>query len=241
MRTQVEVDRNKALAREVAFEQERASYARQRTWAIAGAALLIAMLALFLWLSARHRRALQRLATVDALTGIANRRHATEQGTVALARATDSHTPLSLALIDIDHFKKINDTHGHAMGDEALRNLSTVLKGTVRRSDIVGRWGGEEFLIVLPGLDALEALAVTDRIRAAAAALDFPLRFSAGVATAVSGERDLEAMVARADAALYEAKRAGRNRSVIAADPVIDAEDRRGAAEPIAAARVVNG
>ncbi len=221
LRTQVEVDRqtdrNKALASELALEQVRATYARQRLWVVAaGAALLIAFLGLILWIGARHRRALHRLATFDGLTGIANRRHATELGVVALARATDARTPLSLALIDLDHFKRINDMHGHAEGDAALRGLCGVMKATVRGSDIIGRWGGEEFLIVLPGLPAHEAVAVIDRIRAAAAALDRPLFFSAGIAEAAAGERDLEAIVARADAALYEAKRAGRDRSVIA-------------------------
>ncbi len=221
LRTQVEVDRqterNKALASELALEQVQAAYARQRLWVVAsGAALLIAVLGLILWIGARHRRALHRLATFDGLTGIANRRHATDQGVVALARAVDAGTPLSLALIDIDHFKRINDTHGHAEGDAALRELCAVLRATVRGSDIVGRWGGEEFLIVLPGLPALEAVTVIDRIRAAAAALDRPLFFSAGIAEAAAAERDLEAIVARADAALYDAKRAGRDRSVIA-------------------------
>ncbi len=243
MRTRVEVDRqvdrNKALARDLAFQQERAMYERQRLWGIVGGAtLLIAMLALFLWVGARHRRALQRLATSDALTGLANRRHATDQGVVALARASDTRMPLSVALLDIDHFKAINDTDGHAAGDAALRALSGVLARAVRSSDIAGRWGGEEFLLVLPGLDPLDAAAVVDRIRAAAAALDRPLRFSAGIAAAATGERDLEAIVARADTALYEAKRAGRDRSVLAGDPPIGFE-RRGA-EPMPHPRAVN-
>jgi len=221
LRTQVEVDRqtnrNKALASELALEQVRATYDRQRLWVVAGgAALLIAFLGLILWIGARHRRALHLLAAFDGLTGIANRRHATDQGIAALARATDARTPLSLALIDIDHFKRINEMHGHAEGDAALRELCGVMKATVRGSDIIGRWGGEEFLIVLPGLPAHEAVAVIERIRAAAAALDRPLFFSAGIAEAAAGERDLETIVARADAALYDAKRAGRDRSVIA-------------------------
>ncbi len=233
LRTRVEidrqVDRNKTLARELAFEQERANYERQRLWGgLGAAAVLIAMLALFLWVGARHRRALQRLATTDGLTGMTNRRSATDQGILVLARAADARTPLSVALIDIDHFKKINDTHGHAEGDAALRALSGVLKATVRGSDIIGRWGGEEFVIILPGLHALDAVEVVDRIRTAAANLDRPLNFSAGIAAAGPGERDLEGLVARADAALYEAKRAGRNRSVIASEPP-HSEDRRGA------------
>lgn len=245
LRTQVEVDRqterSRALAREMAFQQERARYERQRLWgAVGGAAALIALLGLLLLASIRHRRALHRLATCDGLTGIANRRHATEQGVATLARAADGRTPLSVALLDIDYFKKINDTEGHAAGDAALRALSGVLQAGVRKSDIVGRWGGEEFLIVLPGLDALEATGVVDRIRHAAAALDRPLFFSAGIAAAATGERDLEAMVARADTVLYAAKRAGRNRSVIADEPGA-ITDRRLAPVALPVARVVNG
>lgn len=223
-----EVDRNKALEREVAFEQERATYAFQRM-ALLGVAVgaLVLALAVFLWTGRRHRRALEKLASLDGLTGIPNRRHATEQGSAALARAADARTPLSLALLDIDYFKRINDAEGHAAGDAALRDIAAILKRMVRRSDIVARWGGEEFLVLLPGLGAAEAEEVVDRIRAEALRLERPLRFSAGIAAAAPGERDLEAIVARADTALYEAKRTGRSRSVIAGEAAPQ-DDRRG-------------
>ena len=233
LRTQVEIDRqidrNKALNREIAFQDERAHYERQRFYLIAGTgAALILLLGLFLWNSRRHQRALKTLASQDGLTRIPNRRSATERGTEALSRAADARTPLSVALLDIDHFKQINDSQGHAAGDAALTALAGVLKTAVRRSDIVGRWGGEEFVVILPGIEAPEAGDVIARIRTAAARLDHPLRFSAGIAVAGLGERSLEAIVARADAALYEAKRSGRDRSVIADEPTA-MSDRRGA------------
>ncbi|WP_155006404.1 GGDEF domain-containing protein [Sphingomonas hengshuiensis] len=226
-----QVDRNKALEREVVFEQERARYERQRLILLGGVAGALALaLALFLWMGRRHRRALEALASSDGLTGLPNRRHATEQGSVALARAADARSPLSLGLIDIDYFKRINDAEGHAAGDAALRDLSAILKSAVRRSDVIGRWGGEEFLLMLPGLSAAETAEVLGRIRAEALRLERPLRFSAGIAAAAAGERDLEAVVARADAALYEAKRSGRSRTVIAAD-ASPSPDRRGEPE----------
>ena len=232
LRTQVEidrqVDRNRTLSRELAFQSERARYERRQVGLIAGAAAtLLILLGLFLWHSRRHQRALERLASTDGLTGIANRRNATERGAEALARAADARAPVSVARLDIDHFKQINDVEGHASGDEALKTLAAILKSGTRQSDIVGRWGGEEFAIILPGIAPGEAVEVVARIRAAAAALERPLRFSAGVAAAAPGERSLESIVARADAALYAAKANGRNCSVIADAPAPQA-DRRG-------------
>ncbi|MFC0205449.1 diguanylate cyclase [Novosphingobium soli] len=244
LRTQVEIDRqldrNKALSRELAFQQERARYERQQTLLIAFAAgALLLLLALFLVNGRRHRRALETLASTDALTGISNRRDAIARAAELLGRAADARMPVAVALVDVDHFKQINDVDGHAAGDAALKALAGVLKSQLRHSDVVGRWGGEEFVIVLPGLRPTEAADVVARIRTAAAELERPLRFSAGIAAAAPGERSLEAIVARADAALYAAKSGGRNRSVIAEDagtspdsPPPPAARRRSEAEP---------
>jgi diguanylate cyclase (GGDEF)-like protein len=130
---------------------------------------------------------------------------------------------MSLALMDIDQFKRINDGHGHAVGDAVLRRFGECAQTTVRLGDMLARWGGEEFLLVMPATAPPQALAAMERTRQALRDMSFDdicpglvVTFSAGVSEC-AGERDLEAAIARADAAMYEAKRAGRDRIVAGA------------------------
>ena len=159
-----------------------------------------------------HR--LGRLALVDALTGLATRRRVEELATVALAAATPA-APVAVVLLDVDEFKSINDTFGHNLGDEVLRGFARILQQRGRLSDVVGRWGGEEFIILCPETPVTGALGLAEQLRARIAQQEFAgvgcRTASFGVAGAAPGETLLE-VVARADAALYEAKRAGRNR-----------------------------
>lgn len=169
-------------------------------------------------------RELARLASRDPLTGILNRRSLEERSEGMLASARRRGRAVSVALIDVDHFKSVNDTFGHEAGDESLRQLVRVLQRTSRAGDLQARWGGEEFLVVMPETEAAAAQIAAERIRAEVEALEFrqderliPLRVSIGVAQRLPGE-DLSGLVRRADAALYEAKRLGRNRVAVAAD-----------------------
>lgn len=159
-----------------------------------------------------HR--LGRLALVDALTGLATRRRVEELAAVALAAATPA-APVAVVLLDVDEFKAINDTFGHNVGDEVLRSFARILQQRGRLSDVVGRWGGEEFIILCPETPVTGALGLAEQLRARIARQEFAgvgrRTASFGVAEAAPGETLLE-VVARADAALYEAKRAGRNR-----------------------------
>ena len=104
--------------------------------------------------NARLHRIVERQALVDGLTGIANRRQCEDALTAEIARADRLGTPLTLVLADLDDFKAVNDAHGHAVGDDVLREFAAVLRATVRDSDLAGRWGGEEFILLLPGADA---------------------------------------------------------------------------------------
>ena len=158
------------------------------------------------------------LARIDKLTGLYNRRHIEDQLDVLLHAVKRSHTPVSVLMIDVDHFKKINDTHGHEMGDRVLQSLAEALRLGLRPSDVCGRWGGEEFLVLLPGADVMAAEGIAERLREDA--MNVPLSgadgsrlrltISVGVAAAVANESG-QSLVARADAALYRAKDAGRN------------------------------
>jgi diguanylate cyclase (GGDEF)-like protein len=169
--------------------------------------------------NARLHRIVERQAMVDGLTGIANRRHCEEALTTEIAQADRLGTPLTLVLADLDDFKAINDVHGHAAGDEVLREFAAVLRATVRDSDLAGRWGGEEFLLLLPGADAAGGAQLAERVRSSLAERSFrghegaviSVTCSFGVARHAAGsdERDL---FAAADRALYRAKRAGKNR-----------------------------
>jgi diguanylate cyclase (GGDEF)-like protein len=162
----------------------------------------------------------QRLATIDGLTGIYNRHHFMERAQLQHDSARRFAQPLSAIMIDIDRFKLVNDTHGHAIGDQVLRTVAERIKGTLRSIDILGRTGGEEFAVLLPGTTREAAsLSLAERIRHAVA--DEPIHteagpvevtISLGVASAGPGREDLPALLKAADAALYEAKQGGRNR-----------------------------
>ncbi|HYH23387.1 MAG TPA: diguanylate cyclase [Azospirillum sp.] len=167
----------------------------------------------------RSNRELERLAMLDALTGIANRRHffAMAEREVALARR--HQRPMGVLMLDIDHFKEINDRHGHAVGDEVLKQVARVALSVLRATDHIGRIGGEEFAVLLPDSDLDGAVATAERLREAieGAALsgvgaDVHCTVSVGVAEWAPEDASIEASLNRADAALYRAKREGRNR-----------------------------
>jgi diguanylate cyclase (GGDEF)-like protein len=160
----------------------------------------------------------KRLATIDALTSLKNRRSFMEQACVEIARSRRYDLPLSLLLLDVDHFKAINDGRGHAAGDQVLASLGTLLASELRTCDVAARWGGEEFVVLLPNTDCAGGGVLAERLRAAIEALDIRyethvIRVSAslGVAELLAGESP-EALIDRADRAMYAAKVGGRNR-----------------------------
>jgi diguanylate cyclase (GGDEF)-like protein len=161
---------------------------------------------------------MRRLATIDSLTGMLNRRAFFEQADSARQLGMRLRQPVALLMLDIDHFKQLNDNFGHACGDEALKTFADTARGVLREQDVIGRLGGEEFGLVLPGttldgaLDAAERLRVAMiRAPAAACAPGYRMTVSIGVVLIDAGEA-LTAALARADHALYAAKSAGRNR-----------------------------
>jgi diguanylate cyclase (GGDEF)-like protein/PAS domain S-box-containing protein len=171
---------------------------------------------------------LQRLSIIDELTGIHNRRHVFSEAARHLEVADRSSFDLSVALLDVDHFKKINDGHGHGVGDQALISLAGTASEIVRAEGgddaVLGRIGGEEFLLLLPNFTIGQSAALGERLRHAASAIDVraetgTLNFtvSLGVASLADHDRSFDTLVARADAALYEAKNRGRNQVVVAA------------------------
>jgi diguanylate cyclase (GGDEF)-like protein len=167
--------------------------------------------------NARLHGLVERQALVDGLTGLANRRAASDALHAEVARAERLETPLSVVLADLDEFKEVNDVHGHAVGDEVLRVVAEVLRETLRESDVAGRWGGEEFLLLLPGADEEGAAQLAERVRVALAARSIPsvpgLRVTASFGVAeYAGETNPEQLLEAADGALYRAKRAGKDR-----------------------------
>lgn len=162
-----------------------------------------------------HR--LAHLALSDSLTGLANRRGGELAIQREIARAWREGTPLSFVLIDVDDFKRWNDEYGHEAGDDVLCRVARIVGNAVRGSDLAVRWGGEEFLLVLPNVTVKGATVVAERIRVEAESSAFdqrPLTISAGVAELEPGE-NVGSVLARADARLSQAKRAGRNRVVV--------------------------
>ncbi|MCW8861137.1 MAG: diguanylate cyclase, partial [Rhodospirillales bacterium] len=173
----------------------------------------------------RYRDLLQDLSIRDGLTGLPNRRRYDEFMEQEWARARRNETPLSVILMDIDHFKQFNDTYGHAAGDACLQKVGAALKEAVRRpTDLVARYGGEEFVCVLPDTDSEGATQVAEAVREAVSALGIPhahssaadhVTMSLGVATMIpQGEVPPGIIAEKADVYLYEAKEAGRNRVI---------------------------
>lgn len=220
--TDREIERSAALQRELVLGKER--WQRQRAllrWTVIGVGaggFVIVLLTYILVISLRHRKALTRLASQDVLTGLPNRRHTVDLATLALSDAISQHRPLTIAVIDLDHFKTINDRCGHAVGDYVLKEFARIGRESLRAADVFGRWGGEEFLVVLPDTTLDTALASMERLRIAALAIELPssgaglrVSFSAGLATNERGTKTLDDVIAQADTALYEAKNRGRD------------------------------
>jgi diguanylate cyclase (GGDEF)-like protein len=161
---------------------------------------------------------LQRIATTDSLTGLWNRRHLLERLEAETGRSRRNGRPLCVAILDVDHFKRVNDRHGHPAGDEVLRALARQIKDAVRLSDVVGRMGGEEFAILMPETDRAQAQRVCERLREMMAGRPVALPSGAALTVTLStgialmaGEEASDRLISRADAALYEAKAGGRN------------------------------
>lgn len=164
---------------------------------------------------------LSHLANTDALTGVLSRRALFERLDEELARSRRFGGHLAVLMVDIDHFKRVNDDHGHQTGDLVLKSVAGAFSATLRMNDRIGRYGGEEFLAILPEIGAEGAFAVAERLRAAIAELAVQTQVGFVSVTSSIGVAQLEvdelaeALVARADAALYAAKGAGRDRTVI--------------------------
>jgi diguanylate cyclase (GGDEF)-like protein len=202
-------------------------HARMRpiTLALATAVMVVIVLTTMLSIIARQREVMKQLATTDVLTGLLNRRELMNIGEQEAARARRYHTSLSLLMLDIDHFKYVNDTWGHQTGDRALQSLAEVMMQVVREHDVVGRYGGEEFLILLPHTDAAAVQTVAERIRALVQSSHHTLSdngevvhftVSIGVVTQSTDNTSLEDLISQADQALYKAKAQGRNRVAVA-------------------------
>lgn len=170
----------------------------------------------------RADRESYELATTDPLTGVYNRRTFKELAEPHLSRSRRSRVPLSLLMLDLDHFKRVNDTYGHLAGDEVLKAFADLVRGCLRKEDLLARYGGEEFVVLLPGSSQAAATALAERIRDQVAAnplggTDHRVRVTVSVGVASeAGDTlpSLESMLGRADEALYRAKADGRNRVV---------------------------
>jgi diguanylate cyclase (GGDEF)-like protein len=171
-----------------------------------------------------HAQLLEK-SRIDTKTGLLNSSTWEGEATAEIARAIRTRSPLALALVDIDHFKAVNDTHGHLVGDKALRAVTDALRGQLRAYDLAGRFGGEEFAILLPHTTQVNALIIAERLRTRIAAMPIPIRnddpsgpsvrltVSIGVTVLDNASRELTDLLADADTALYYAKENGRNKT----------------------------
>lgn len=165
------------------------------------------------------QRKLRRLATVDSLTGLLNRRHGTYLAEKEIARFQRAGHPVAFMLLDVDHFKMINDHHGHETGDIVLTSIGQIIPAQLRAQDLVARWGGEEFLVILPGTGIDSAMASAERLREALRSYDWkavvgkPIQVTISVGVSELCESDdMASVIRRADQALYRGKVGGRDR-----------------------------
>ena len=154
--------------------------------------------------------ALTRLATTDTLTGICNRGKIEESLRQETARSSRYGSPLTILLFDLDFFKKVNDTFGHSIGDQVLKEVAATVGKQIRETDILGRWGGEEFMVLCPGIVAQDAVAIAEKLRQRVEELPIGVTISCGIAGCQPGE-SIDGLINRADKALYAAKHSGRN------------------------------
>lgn len=161
----------------------------------------------------------QTLANTDALTGALNRRNFMEVGTLVVARARHDATPMSVLMLDVDDFKRVNDQYGHGTGDEVLQMFARVCMQTLRPTDMLARWGGEEFVALLPSTAPADAIQISERLCNAIASGSVAagtrdcvrVTVSIGVASSADSNTGLDELLSRADSAMYEAKRSGKN------------------------------
>lgn len=174
-------------------------------------------------IEAEYHKEIYNLMTIDGLTGVSNKRHFNDSLASEFSRPASNATPMSVLVFDVDHFKQVNDTRGHAAGDAVLRQLARTARAAIPSQYLLGRVGGEEFAVVLPGVDVTTSLTLAEHLRAAVANQQFqfeqqliPITISVGSATrAVGAQEGPLDLFKRADQALYRAKSSGRNRVCI--------------------------
>ena len=209
------------IAATAAKLQEQERRARWQRLAVSSLTVLLAVTLLVYFWQRRMRRELMSLATTDALTNVANRRAILEYGSQQMREALERNFPLSIVALDVDHFKTINDRYGHDAGDKVLLKVTSILRSGIRKRDMIGRLGGEEFLVILPGYDSEDAAAMADRLRETLAKTDMSeiapglrVTSSFGVASLVDCSDDFSELLRHADRRLYRAKDVGRNKVV---------------------------
>lgn len=183
---------------------------------------LVGKLALQTMVDIRKIAILQYESITDSLTGLKNRRYFDQRICEEVSHSKRHRVPLSLLMIDVDHFKAVNDTYGHTVGDDVLKNLSKIIMSMLRDSDVIARYGGEEIIVITPNTDKAEAVLLAERLRnmvckSTMATIDttqeiVQITVSVGVASMGMVILDKEALIEEADKALYEAKKSGRNR-----------------------------
>jgi diguanylate cyclase (GGDEF)-like protein len=214
---------NRALLLENRLRGQRLAAAarirRLQTVIIGLSAAIMAILAVLVARHVQNERRLRTMAMTDELTRLPNRRHLLAVAHERLADAKRSHKPVSILALDVDHFKRINDTFGHEVGDTVLRRVAETCRAALRHDDVIGRTGGEEFVVVLPHAGAERAMEIAERLRAAVERLEWAdvdpalrVTVSVGVAERAPADDDFAALSRRADDSLYRAKERGRNR-----------------------------
>lgn len=226
LRARFDADRSAARNQELrerltlAYTREREQAKRYAILAIS-AATGILLLLVILGMGIYHRRKLTKIANTDPLTGLLNRRFVNEHKKSLIEGHARSGASLTVAIVDIDHFKSINDNYGHSAGDEVLVAFASTMRDLLRKCDVIARWGGEEFIVIFPHTAQTQAVLALERVRAAlaspvaTAAGPVIVQFSAGVAS-FAGIGDLHTLAQQADEALYQAKTEGRDRIKIA-------------------------